>query len=146
MSNGLPDHELTDEEIKAGINYATHLLFEQRRQRIADQDQRRAYRAAVIELAAQMKDTRATHTRDFASVNWFGKRFTFSVNERKIVAILWEEWEKGHEGLSGGYLLEEADCDLKLTIPGIFKDNPAYGTMIQPPKGRGDIYRLVEPS
>ena len=82
------------------------------------------------------------HSPDFASVRFSGKAYDFSQKQRKAIKLLWEAWEK-NGGVGGGCLLEQAECEFNTRMSDLFKNNPAYGEMIIPPKGKSDIYKLA---
>jgi len=85
----------------------------------------------------------ATHSPDFASVNWFGAEYVFTPNQRAIVAALWAALERGTPGVGGDALLESAEVSSD-KVSHVFRNNPAWGTMIVS-AGKG-IYRLREPA
>jgi len=85
----------------------------------------------------------ARHSQDFRSVNWFGTEYSFTPNQAAAVKILWEAWENKTPELSGDFLVAEVESESKRPRD-IFKNNSAFGTMIQPGKTKGS-FRLVEP-
>ncbi len=88
---------------------------------------------------------RATHSPDFASVNWFGTVYEFSPNQRKIVCELWAAWKEGAPSVGGDYLLEAADIKKGTRMGDVFRDSNAWGTMIAESQNRKGVYRLQEP-
>lgn len=76
-----------------------------------------------------------THSPDFASVTWGGKVYTFTPKQRRIVAILWQAWERGERFVGGGYLLEAADSD-QSKMSYLFRGSTAWRTLIVP----GELY------
>lgn len=85
----------------------------------------------------------AAHSPDFSSVDWFGTEYTFSTNQAKCVAVLWECWQNRTPQVSGAYILEAADLEgLRLKL--VFRNNPAWDTMIVPGNKKG-TYRLNPP-
>lgn len=96
-----------------------------------------------------------THSPDFSSVDWFGKRYTFSKgNQAQAVRVLWEAWEQGEHSLSQETIGEQIESsadrfELRTTFrrrkskSSGFELHPAWGTMInQDGKGK---YRLARP-
>lgn len=110
--------------------------------------------AAAITAAATAVDDRehepplrASHSSDFASINWFGAVYTFSKPQRAVISSLWNAWREGHPFLSQDTLLEVAGSD-GMRLRDVFKGNPAWGEIIQHgPACGGSLgtYRLVEP-
>jgi hypothetical protein len=86
----------------------------------------------------------ATHSPDFASVNWFGTPHTFTKNQRKIVCELWSASEAGSADVGADYLLVAADVAKGTKMSVVFRDNPAWGTMIVNGSQK-DTYRLKTP-
>lgn len=89
----------------------------------------------------------ASHSSDFASVNWFGQIYTFTKPQQKVVAALWSAWEQGNPFLSQASLLAVAGSN-GLRLRDVFKNSLAWGTVIQHgPRCGGSLgtYRLVEP-
>lgn len=95
-----------------------------------------------------------SHSPCFTSVNWFGKRYTFSKgNQAQAIRVLWEEWKRDGHGLSQemiGSKVESASEQFRLAKVlrkrkkgGGYEQHPAWGTMIQQ-DGKG-VYRLVPP-
>jgi hypothetical protein len=82
-----------------------------------------------------------SHSPDFASVNWFGTPRTFSPKQRPVVHELWAAWVNGTPDVSLAYLLEAADLPGTARLPALFRDHPAFGTMIVK-GGQKDTFRL----
>jgi hypothetical protein len=93
--------------------------------------------------AESLGESTTSHSDDFASVVWFGTTHTFTVAQRPVVERLWASWEAGMPGVSGDTLLEGGGSEAK-RLRDLFKDNPAWGTMIQ--SVRRGIYTLTEPA
>ena len=53
--------------------------------------------------------TNTRHSTDFRMVKWFGKEYSFSVNQAKVVRLLWENWENGTAEVGQETLLNEID-------------------------------------
>jgi hypothetical protein len=87
--------------------------------------------------------TKAEHSEDFRSVNWFGTNYSFSANQAACVKFLWEHWERGVAEVGGKTILESADIGSD-RIDNVFRFNPAWKTMIRPGRTKG-TYRLAEP-
>jgi hypothetical protein len=92
---------------------------------------------------------RVTHSLDFASVNWFGTLFSFGGKmQRRVVAVLWEAWEKGAPDVSERSALARAESESH-SLKDLFKNNRALGTLIQrssPHGGPVGCFRLVAPA
>lgn len=96
-----------------------------------------------FDLFPEPKNTEATtHTEDFSSVVWFGTSYTFTTAQRPIVERLWATWEADMPGVTGEAILEAAGSEAR-RLRDVFKDSPAWGTMIQ--SIRRGVYALVEP-
>lgn len=90
-------------------------------------------KAAAAKLA-----NRVACSDDFHSVRWFGVEHTFSAQQAAVVKILYQHWERGTPEIGGDYLAETVEC---CRIPDLFKNHPAWNTMIVPGERRGN-YRL----
>ena len=106
----------------------------------ADVDRQRAL-AALREALAALAPCR--HSRDFSAVTWHGQFFNFTASQAKIVALLWEAWLNGTPDLRQETLLDAAGSETKRLVH-LFKDHPAWGTLIVPGGGKG-LFRLAEP-
>jgi hypothetical protein len=85
----------------------------------------------------------ARHSDDFRSVNWYGAAYSFTANQASVVRQLWEAWERGTPDVGDHTLLENADVQSeRLNV--MFRDHPAWKTMIQVGASRG-THRLMEP-
>lgn len=82
------------------------------------------------------------HSEDYRSVVWFGVQYRFSAAQAAAVRLLWEAWQRGVPEVSGVTLLEASES-AGGKVSGVFRDHPAWGTMIgQAGKGQ---YRLYTP-
>jgi hypothetical protein len=84
------------------------------------------------------------HGPDFRSVHWCGTDFTFTATQASCVRILWKAWENGTPEVGNHTLMVEAGAETK-RIDHIFRDHPAWGTMMRPGKTKGTT-RLCEPT
>ena len=87
------------------------------------------------------------HTKGFESVVWGGVKYAFKPKQRLVVAALIDAAREGHEFLSQSTLLEVAESNGG-RLRDLFRDNPAWGTMIQQGILYGfprDTYCLVRP-
>jgi hypothetical protein len=75
-------------------------------------------------------------------VHWFGTDFTFTGMQAACVDILWMAWANGTPEVGNDTLLSKAGSDTK-RIDHLFRDHPAWGTMIRPGKTKGTT-RLCE--
>lgn len=83
----------------------------------------------------------ASHSIDFACVNWFGTSYEFTPSQAACIGVLWENWERGTPIVGEASILERANVSSELRH--VFRGHAAWGTMItSPSKGR---YRLTEP-
>ena len=71
----------------------------------------------------------ASHSADFASVNWYGKNYTFAPTQARCVEVLWEAWDNGTPALCQHHILERADSESK-QLGYLFKKHAAWGSMI----------------
>jgi hypothetical protein len=108
---------------------------------------------ATKTAAAHLDRTRATHSLDFTSVNWFGTRYTFAAGQQsRAVALLWSEFDKGEFTLSektiGEHIGSSADdYELRKTFQLGGKGrpmHPAWGVMIV--RAGRNLYRLARPA
>ena len=88
------------------------------------------------------------HGEDFRSVIWNGTPYEFTALQAACVKILWEHWAKGTSSVGGQYVLEnaviaDANVVTSARMSDVFRDHPAWGTMIIPGATRGS-YRLSE--
>lgn len=89
--------------------------------------------------AAKSKKAAVKHSPDFRSVVWFGEPYTFTPTQAAIVEKLWEAWEDDCPGVGQVALLEAVGSDSN-RLRDVFKDHPAWGTMIV--SGAKGMYRL----
>jgi hypothetical protein len=87
------------------------------------------------------------HSDDFNSVFWFGKQYTFTVKQAKVIERLWRAWERKTPAVPLVDLLEAADSDAK-RLRDVFKPgqtvNPAWKDKMIIEAGKG-AYRLSAP-
>lgn len=48
------------------------------------------------------------HSPDFRFVRWEGKKYTFNATQARVVRLLWDEWERGGQGLSEAFIADHA--------------------------------------
>jgi hypothetical protein len=84
-----------------------------------------------------------SHSADYRSITWYGKRYTFSVTQAAIVRALWEAWESGHPEVSNQALLEAAESE-SAKPQDLFREHPAITDGVIGRAGRG-VWRLYEP-
>lgn len=78
------------------------------------------------------------HSKDFRSVHWYGKDYTFTQTQAACVRVLMEAWEKGTPEVSQLTILEEAGSSMadnqNPRLRDLFrvgkKTHPAWGRMI----------------
>ena len=95
----------------------------------------------------QVQKPSVAHSDNFNSVLWFGKQYTFTVNQAKVIERLWRAWERKTPAVPLVDLLEAAGSDAK-RLRDVFKSgqtvNPAWIDKIIIDAGRG-VYRLSVP-
>jgi hypothetical protein len=93
---------------------------------------------------------------NYRSANWYDQPYSFSPREAEIVEILAEAYDAGVPDVDAGALLGLSNDERRAKgkkesyahrVRDIFRDNPAWGTMIVPGKGRGKkgTYHLNPP-
>ncbi len=92
-------------------------------------------------LTGEVKGCR--HSDCFRSVLWSGTEYAFTEQQATAVRVLWEHWERGTPDVSGQYLLEAAESNSG-RVDLLFRDHPAWKTMIHPGRTKG-TYRLTLP-
>ncbi len=85
----------------------------------------------------------ARHSVDFRAVHWFGTDYAFTAMQAPIVAMLWDAWENQTLDIGIETLLEAVDAKSSRIVD-LFRDNPAWGTMIVDGKTKS-TKRLAEP-
>ena len=107
-----------------------------------------ALRKEANERAAVRNET--DHGPDFRSILWFGRKYSFTVNQSKIVSVLWNAWERGVPDVGDATLVSaiDSDDDFDPRLRDVFKtgkkNHPAWGSMIVPGRTKG-THRLVKP-
>jgi hypothetical protein len=82
------------------------------------------------------------YANDYSTVKWGDETFTFTKKQRRVVQALFAARREGHELHQQG-LLDAADSDAT-RLRDLFRDHPAWGSMIAPGEDIG-TYRLVYP-
>jgi hypothetical protein len=95
-------------------------------------------------LEASEPEQGPTHGEDFAWVRCHHGEFMFSPDQRKVVEILWTDWQSGGLGVGAGYMLENYG-GRAAEIRYLFKDNDAWSKLIIKVAGTRDLYRLDLP-
>lgn len=90
------------------------------------------------------KSQPARHGPDFRSVHWYGTDYSFTVMQAAVVAVLWESWKNGTPDVGNAKLLSLAGGSGD-RLRDVFKDHPAWGTIIVDGKTKGST-RLCEPT
>lgn len=97
-----------------------------------------------VQSAILSDEKPARHSSDFRSVIWFGTPFSFTANQAACIKVLWDAWENGTPDVGDQTIIEAADASsLRLSV--VFRDSPAWGTMIRPGHTKG-THRLSEPN
>lgn len=85
-----------------------------------------------------------TYGPGFRSVLWFGTKYAFTSYQAACVKILWEAWENKTPDVGDATLLAESGSESK-RLKDVFKDRPAWGTMIVSGETKG-THRLAKPA
>src|SRR5262249_37254519 len=86
----------------------------------------------------------ARHSHDFRPVVWFRTGHSFTGNQAACVKILWKAWQNGTPDVGDLKVLETAGtASDRLDL--LFRNHPAWGTMIQKGGTKG-THRLVQPN
>jgi hypothetical protein len=93
--------------------------------------------------AASRSEEPNRHSPDFRSVLWYGRDYQFTKSQAACVKVLWEEWKNKTPEMDQQTVLELADSSSNRLID-VFRDHPAWGTMIVSGKTKGS-YRLQAP-
>ena len=88
-----------------------------------------AVRALLGPAGPQEVPDACRHSDDFRSVIWHGTQYSFTNLQARVVAVLYEHWEKGTPDVGMDFLMEKADCRTS-RLADVFRKNPAWGTMI----------------
>jgi hypothetical protein len=96
------------------------------------------------DATAENRELEFAHSPDFRSVRWFGATYTFTENQAPRVGLLWQNWEKGTPDVGRQALLDAVEESSGQHIAHVFRDCPAWGTMIVSAK-KGS-YRLRRPT
>ncbi|MCH7591785.1 MAG: hypothetical protein IH989_03245 [Planctomycetes bacterium] len=86
----------------------------------------------------------ARHGPDFRSVHWYDIDYHFTGMQAAVVKVLWESLENGTPDVGDAKLLSLAGGSGD-RLRDVFKDHPAWGTMIVDGKTKGSK-RLCEPT
>jgi hypothetical protein len=84
------------------------------------------------------------HSPDFRSVRWFGATYSFTANQAPVVKLLFDNWQAGTPDCGDETLLNTVDAaspPARLNV--LFRDHPAWGTMIVEGGSKG-THRLTE--
>lgn len=82
------------------------------------------------------------YSNDYAAVKWGDVTFSFSKKQRRVVHALMAAWRDGQAAHQTS-LLDAADSEAN-RLRDLFRDHPAWGTMIAPGEEVG-TYRIVTP-
>lgn len=87
----------------------------------------------------------AVHSPDFRSVRWHGTEYSFTGNQAACVKVLWDAWQNGASDVGDEMLLNAVDAaSPPRSLRDVFRDHPAWGTMIVAGGSKGS-HRLAEP-
>jgi hypothetical protein len=95
-------------------------------------------KSRTVPIAVPPETDKPTATVGYGSVRWKGKLYWFtSVQQRLIVAHLWEAWENGSPFVPGRALLDQADADHAAKVRDLFRDAEAWDELIVAGPTRG---------
>lgn len=97
----------------------------------------------ALSISSKASSTTVTHSPDFRSVNWYGTLHEFTPQQAACVKVLWEAWENGTPAVGDATTLEAADSKAE-RLGLVFRDHPAWGTMIVDGATKG-THRLADP-
>ena len=86
------------------------------------------------------------HSTDFRSVKWSGEQYSFTANQAVVVRLLFTNLESETPDVGDETLLYKVDPEAppaRLNV--LFRDHPAWGTMIIPGATKG-THRMAEPA
>jgi hypothetical protein len=85
------------------------------------------------------------HSPGFRSINWFGRTYSFTANQAKVVEMLYENWLAGAPDVDDETLLSAVDhaAPPKRLAP-LFRKNKAWGALIVEGGTKG-THRLSDP-
>lgn len=105
--------------------------------------------ATSPEVIRPLIPAQPSHSGDFRSVIWYGKRHAFTAQQAHCVRKLWAAWESGGLELSEDFLMDEREAYQDKRLRNIFRssgqNHPAWGTMIVPGDTQG-TFKLAEPA
>ena len=102
-----------------------------------------AVRALLRPAGPQEAPPACRHSDDFRSVVWHGIQYSFTNIQARVVAVLYANWENGTPDVGMEFLLESANCRTS-RLADVFRNNPAWGTMIVDGATKGSK-RLSDP-
>jgi hypothetical protein len=85
------------------------------------------------------------HSDDFRSLRWFGTEYSFTANQSRVVAMLYENWERGTPDVGIETLLSGIDHEAPPDrLDAVFRESNAWNEIIVIGSTKG-TRRLVEP-
>ena len=85
------------------------------------------------------------HSIDFRSARWSGTPYSFTASQATVVRVLHENWDAGTPDVGDETLLDAVDPEAPpARLSTLFRDHPAWGTMIVPGGTKG-TRRLDDP-
>lgn len=75
----------------------------------------------------------------FTSVIWYGEEYQFNAVQSHVIRLLWRAWRRGTPQVRQEFIMEAVGSETK--VSDIFKDHPAWNTMIVIGSSRGS-YQL----
>lgn len=78
------------------------------------------------------------HSEDYRTCTWHGADFAFTPTQAKVIGVLWEAAENGVPDVSQETLLEAAGSEGN-RLRDVFRNNPAWGTLIVAGATRGSF-------
>lgn len=106
---------------------------------------------AVAKLATTVNGDAVTEVKGYAcsddhrSANWFGTTYSFTANQAPVVKLLIDHLERGTPDVADETLLNAVDPEAPpARLNAVFRNNPAWGTMIVSGATKG-THRLAPP-
>lgn len=82
------------------------------------------------------------HSKDYAAIIWNGIHYRFTGTQAAIVRCLWRARLRGTLDVRQETLIDAAGCSETSKMSNVFKDHPAWTTVISTDRLRG-VYRLA---
>jgi hypothetical protein len=118
----LDEYEAIGQQIRETGNYL---------RRVSALVQAKMKKADVGEAAQGDDKDEVKHSDDFRSVRWFGTTYSFTTKQAPVVDLLYKHWRAGTPDVGDETLLLSVDPEAPpARLSTLFRDHPAWGTMI----------------